>query len=302
MPSSTRSSRASPPRDGRAHPVKEFHYRVTFATRDPRPGYHRSTVSGAGFEFSGHVPLNAASDARRLDIRASLTRPFRDWVARRHRQRGVVDVWLIADLSASIGFRGARDKAETLAQLTAAAGYSAWRTGDRFGFVGCAGTILRDWYLPPTRQAAIGTELARRLRAAPLREVGAEALARAPAFVGTRRSLVLLASDWHLPMTVIDRTLAALARHDVVPIVLWDRRELDLGPTFGIARLRDPETGAVRTLVVRPSLRARMAEAVNRRRAQIEATCRKHGRRPVFLLDGFDVDAFTEHFYGRGAR
>jgi hypothetical protein len=282
--------------------VREFHYRVTFAARDPRPGYHRSAVAGAGFEFSGHVPLTAASDARRLDIRASLTRPFQDWVARRHRQRGVVDVWLVADLSASIGFRGARDKTETLAQLTAAVGYSAWRTGDRFGFVGCADGVLRDWYLPPTRQAAIGEVLARRLRAARLQGGSPEAFARVAAFLGTRRALVLLASDWHLPLGAFDLTLATLARHDVVPIVLWDRRELDPGAGFGIARLRDPESGAVRTLVLRPSLRARMAEAMDRRRAAIEAACRKHGRRPVFLLDGFDADALTAHFHGRGAQ
>ena len=282
--------------------MEEFHYRLPFVARDPRPGHHRSSVSGAGLEFVGHVPLIAASDARRLDVRATLARPMQDWVVRRYRQRSVANVWLVADLSASIGFHGEHDKTETLARLAASIGFSAWRTGDRFGFVGCDESVRHDWFVAPTRQAAVATDTARRLRSARPRGSGAAGLLDATRHLGSQRGLVFLASDWHLPLEQMDRVLSGLARHEVVPLVLWDRRELDPGPGIGLVSVADPESGARRTLLMRPRLRARIVAAMAQRREDIESTCRKHGRRALFMLDGFHPDRLTSHFFGGGAR
>src|SRR5574341_1204843 len=116
--------------------IQEFHYRVSWHAATHRPGHHRGARAGAGFEFIGHAPLLAARDPRRLDVRASLADPFGEWKVRQFRQRATVPVWLVADLSASMGFQGRRRKLDVLADFTASLGYSAWRTGDPFGFLG----------------------------------------------------------------------------------------------------------------------------------------------------------------------
>ncbi|MFG5407037.1 hypothetical protein ABXN37_01885 [Piscinibacter sakaiensis] len=81
-------------------------------------------------------------------------------------------------------------------------------------------------------------------------------LLEAAAVLG-RRGLVFLVSDFHLPLAQVERLLDGLAVHELVPVLLWEPDEFDLGPRAGLARLRDPETGERRLVWWRPALRAR---------------------------------------------
>ncbi len=184
-----------------------------------------------------------------------------------------------------------------LADLAASLGYSAWRTGDPFGFVGFDREVRRDLYVPLTRLRGSGPDLARRLRA--LRPAGnaADGLLEAHRFLGRSRSLVFLASDFHFPLHLTERALTSFASHDVVPIVLWDPAEYRHLPRFGLVRFRDPETGRERTLLLRASLRQRIAEAFAERRAQLVSLFTRAGRPPLFLEHGFDPDRLTSYFF-----
>ncbi|MFL6651408.1 MAG: DUF58 domain-containing protein [Sulfurifustaceae bacterium] len=281
----------------------EFHYRIAWRVRAHYPGHHRSAAGGGGFEFHSHAPLLAAADPRRLDVRASLHDPFGQWVVRVHHQRSSVPVYVLADLSASMGFQGARRKLDVLADLVAAAGYSAGRTGDPFGFVGCDERVRADLLLPSTRARGAGAALADRLRKLPLTGAGAGGLLEAPRYLGKQRALVLLASDFHFPLTLVRDLRDRLARHDVVPIVIWDALEAaGPGDGRGLARLRDSESGAERTLILRASVRARLAAAYARRRNELREALQRFGREPFFLIGSFDVDALTRYFFhGAGA-
>jgi len=279
--------------------VRELHYRVGAPVLGHFPGHHRSTRGDSGFEFRGHASLLDAPDPRRLDLHASLRDPFGDWRVRRYSQRKAVPVVVIADLSASMGFEGRQRKAEVLADFVASLGWSAWRTGDRFGFIGCDAAVRPEWLQLPTRARGTGFVLAQALRAwAPVGPSARSAagLLQAADFLGRQRALVFLVSDFHLPLTLVQATLARLAAHEVVPVVLWDPLEFSVGATRGLLHTVDPESGRRQLVWWRPALRARWQRAHAERREALLQTFAAQRLRPLFVEGGFDADAVTRHF------
>jgi uncharacterized protein (DUF58 family) len=281
--------------------VAELHYRVAGPVPGHFPGHHRSKRGDSGFEFRGHAALRDAPDPRRLDLHASLRDPFGDWRVRVHSQRLAMSVLMVADLSASMGFEGRRRKAEVLADFVASLAWSAWRTGDRFGFVGCDATVRDDWLQLPTRARGSGQMLAQRLRAwvpqGPSSR-SAAGLLQAPAFLGRQRALVFLVSDFHLPPTLLKAVLAGMAAHEVVPVVLWDRLEFSLGATRGLLHTVDPESGRRILVWWRPALRERWRRALEERREMLLQAFSAQRLQPLFIEGDFDADAVTRHFHG----
>jgi uncharacterized protein (DUF58 family) len=115
--------------------IAEFHYTVKWRASSPHPGAHHSSQLGGGYEFAGQVPFAASPNPRNLDIGASLKDPFGQLAVRTFRQRSSIPVFVLADVSASMGFEGATRKIETLARFSAATAWSVFRHGDRFGFI-----------------------------------------------------------------------------------------------------------------------------------------------------------------------
>lgn len=275
--------------------VAEFHYQLPWRARGHLPGHHLGSQGGAGFEFRGHAPLLSAPDPRRLDIRASLRDPFGNWMVRVFNQRSAVPVIALADLSASMGFH---HKMATLADFTAALGFSSWRTGDPFGFIGCDEAVRRDFLHPASRMRGAGADLSRRLRQLVPEGRHSQGMLKAVELLPHRRSLVFLVSDFHFPLAMARELAQRLARHDVVPLVIWDPAEYRHLPRFGLATLRDPETGETRTLLLRRRLRERIVEGFRQRRAELVDLFAPRGRPPLFLEHGFDAELLTRYFYG----
>lgn len=277
--------------------VQEFHYRISWRASGHRPGHHLSRQEGGGFEFKGHAPLLAAPNPRRLDIHTSLRDPFEQWVVRVYNQESSIPVYLLADLSASMGFAGASRKLDLLADFTASLGYSAYRTGDPFGFVGCDSAVRADFLLAPTHAKGTGMEMSRRLRGFAPTGTAASGLVGTAEYLGRQRALVFLASDFHFPVALLEDVLASLARHDVVPVVMWDTAEFERLPEFGIGVVRDSESGRRRTVLLRAVLRNRIAEQYAARRYELERMFALHGRKPLLMIDRFSADAMTGYFY-----
>jgi uncharacterized protein (DUF58 family) len=277
--------------------IPELHYRIAGAARGHFPGHHRSRGGDTGLEFRGHVPLIDAPDARRLDLHASLRNPFGDWLVRVHSQRIAIPVVVVADLSASMGFEGERRKLDVLADFVESLAWSAWRTGDRFGFVGCAERVCEDLLQPPTRARGAGGLLAAKLRALVLDGRSAAGLQEAHRHLPRQRALVFLVSDFHLPLDTIADVLASLAAHEVVPVVLWQTEEFGLGTQGGLAEVVDPESGQRRWLWWRPALRSRWEAARQARREALMALFRSRRLAPIVIDGPFDADAVTRHFH-----
>jgi hypothetical protein len=278
--------------------LREFVYRSAQPALGHFPGHHRSRLGDSGQEFRSHVPLQDAPDARRLDLLASLRDPLGQWLVRLASERKAIPVYAVADLSASMGYVGERRRMDVLADFTEALAWSAWRTGDAFGFVGCDDAVRKDWFMPLVRSRGAGVGLARRLRAFDPQGRSAVGLTDAHRMLRRQRSMVFLLSDFHLPIDDLDRVLRSLSQHEVVPVLLWDRAELELpAARTGLAPLTDAETGRRRLLWLRPALRARWAERLQARQSTLEGLFRRHRLRPLKLLDGFDAEAVTAHFH-----
>ena len=303
--------------------VAELYYRVSGAASGLFPGHHRSRSGDAGFEFRGHAALHDAPDVRRLDLHASLRDPFGAWQVRLHSQRKAIPVVLVADLSASMGFgcpqaddirrpppegvketwggpafpwEGAQCKLDVLADLVHSLAWSAWRTGDSFGFVGCDERVRADLTIAQTRRRGAGLALARTLRGLQPTGRSARALGEAHRHLPSRRALVFLVSDFHLPLEQIDTVLKSLALHEVVPVVLWQPVEFALGAVRGLAQVQEPEGGTRQWLWWRPALRERWREALQHRRDALQLCFRRHRLKPLFIEGPFEADAVTRHF------
>lgn len=279
-----------------AHTIPELQYRISGVARGARAGQHRSCQGEAGFEFRGHADLVDAPDARRLDLLASLRDPFGRWLVRLNSQRMAIPVTVVADLSASMGFEGAQRKQAVLADLVESLAWSAWRGGDRFGFVGCDSVVRRELLLAPTRARGASMALAQRLRQLSLTGRSAAGLLQAHAHLPRQRGLVFLVSDFHLPLPEIAAVLASLAPHDLLPVVLWQAQEFGPGAQRGLIDSVEPESGRRQWLWWRPALRQRWQAAHQRRRAELRQLFRTQRLVPLFIEGGFDAEAVTRHF------
>ncbi|MGH8534442.1 MAG: DUF58 domain-containing protein [Gammaproteobacteria bacterium] len=276
--------------------IQEFHYRLRWRSQAVHPGYHKGVQSGPGQDFRAYEPLFKHPDARRLDLRMSLRDPFGMPHVRVFNQRSTVPVYAVADLSGSMGSLGDKGKLHLLAEFTAAAALSAYRTGDPFGFIGCDTAVRRDLLLPAAHRAGAAWDLADRLSELHLGAADAEGLREASRYVAVRRSLVFLVSDFHLPFALIEEVMASFSRHAVVPIVVWESAEYRHLPALGLAQARDRETGATRTLLFWPQLRERFRAAFAERRRDLTRAFIACGCTPFFLIDRFEANKLTEYF------
>lgn len=276
--------------------VEEFHYQVPWRARGSHPGHHRGTSAGGGYEFRGHASLLDAPDPRRIDVQASLRHPFEEIVMRVYTQRSAIPVYLIADLSASMSFEGYSRKLDVLSEFSASLGYSAYRTGDPFAFIGCDNTVRTDFLQPLTRTKMAGHRIGTRLRDFVPDAPSSRGMLEAPDHIGKSRSLVFLCSDFHFSLALTEQILTALAYHTVVPVVLWDTMELTV-PATGIATFREAETGRRRTVWLRSSYRQRIGKAFAERRQNLVDLFLTFGLTPLFMLDRFDAGEMTRYFY-----
>jgi len=276
----------------------EFHYRLPWRTGGRLLGQHASRATGAGYEFRGHARFLDAPDGRRLDLRASLRDPHETLLVRVFDQRSAVTVIVVADVSASMAYAGNRRRLDVLADFTAACARSAWRTGDRFGFVACDQRVRSELYQPPIRMAGTGARLGTALRNLETFPGAPTALCDIMAWVPNRPALIFLVSDFFLPPELLRRALAPLSRHTIVPVVLEDPSEWDPGLRFGLVSLRDPESGDTQTVFWRPALRRRLQRTFETRRTQVAKLFRDLGLRPLWIRGEFDADHVTRYFHG----
>lgn len=277
--------------------VRELHYRTGSPALGHFPGAHRSTRGESGFEFRGHASLLDAPDPRRLDLHASLRDAFGNWIVRVYSQRKSIPVVMVADLSASMGFVGTSAKLDVLADFVESLSWSAWRTGDSFGFIGCDAAVRPELLMPQTRSRGVGSTLANTLRGLHLHGTSARGLTLAHRHLGRQRSLVFLVSDFHLPLPEIEAVLDSMANHDLMPVIVWDPLEFTLTAQRGLANVIDPESGQRRLVWWRPALRQQWVAARQARHEALLKLFRAKRLKPLFIEGAFDADAVTRHFH-----
>lgn len=309
---------------------EEFHYRLPGRISGQRPGSHRGSSVGAGQEFVTHLSLYDRPDPRRLDLRASLRTLRDDWLVRVNRQRAGTSVRAIVDVSASMCFGSRRPKLHVAADFIEALGMSAFRVGDAVGMMAFDVAERPELFMPARVSRGMGAIMASALRdvcdargtggqrphplgdardlpaqTAPVEDLAGrtrfgavrDGLEDAAARLAGQQGLVFLVSDFHWSLERLGDVLDLMAHAVVVPIVVWDPAETEPPSRNSIASLSDAETGACRTLWLRPRLREQWRLAVARRRAEIDSFFAAHALRPFYMEGAFDADALSRYFF-----
>jgi hypothetical protein len=288
--------------------AREFHYRLPGRVSGQRPGSHRGSSIGAGQEFVAHMSLFQRPDPRRLDLRASLRTLNEDWLVRVNRHRAGVAVRAIVDVSASMTFGSQRPKLHVVADFLEALGLSAFRLGDAVGMMAFDASERSDLFMPARVSRGMGAIMASAVRAvadaSEQRALMARAgqttgggLEEAASHLAGQQGLVFLVSDFHWTLASLNSVLDLLAHASVVPVVVWDPAETAPPKRNALASLRDAESGARRTLWVRPKLRQDWLEGVVRRRAEINSLFASRGIRPFYMEGSFNADALSRYFF-----
>ena len=219
-------------------------------------GTYSSSFKGQGLAFREVRPYQPGDDVRTIDwnVSARMNEAFvKVFVEERE-----MTVMLVVDLSASERFGTRRAaKVRVASEVAALLAFSAIRNNDRVGLIISTDRIERivppkkgekhvmrvvreilgfepSWAIPAKVTNARGDLL---LGAATDLKAALEALVG----VSRRRSISFIISDFYAQN--FERALAlAAAKHDVIPAVLVDPRDLEL-PDVGLATFEDLESG-----------------------------------------------------------
>jgi uncharacterized protein (DUF58 family) len=256
-------------------------------------GTYKSSFKGQGLAFREVRPYQPGDDVRTIDWNVSAR--MNDTFVKVFIEEREMTVMLAVDLSASERFGTQRaPKARVASEVAALLAFSAIRNNDRVGLILSTSKVERivppkkgekhvmrvireilGFEAPPAASAQMEqTRRVPRLGAATDLKGALEALAH----VARRRSVAFVISDFFT--TGYERALSlASAKHDVIPVVLTDRREMDL-PDVGLATFEDLESGE---MVVVDTSDKRV-----RAHYRAEMTKLRDSRRQLFFKLGMD--------------
>ena len=256
-------------------------------------GTYSSSFKGQGLAFREVRPYQPGDDVRTIDwnVSARMNEAFvKVFVEERE-----MTVMLVVDLSPSERFGTRRaPKTRVASEVAALVAFSAIRNNDRVGLILSTNKIER--IVPPKKGEKHVMRVVREILAftpqssasAPGRNARGEPILGAATDLKTaletlvgvarRRSIAFVVSDFFAQG--YERALAlAAAKHDVVPVVLVDPRDIDL-PDVGLATFEDLESGeSILVDTSDPRVREAHAKAM---KALSEA------RRQLFLKLGVD--------------
>jgi uncharacterized protein (DUF58 family) len=219
-------------------------------------GTYKSSFKGQGLAFREVRPYQPGDDVRTIDWNVSAR--MNDTFVKVFTEEREMTVMIAVDLSASERFGTQRaPKARVASEVAALLAFSAIRNNDRVGLILSTSKVERivppkkgekhvmrvireilGFEAPPAASAQTDTtRRVPRLGAATDLKSALEALAH----VARRRSVAFIISDFFT--SGYERALSlASAKHDVIPVVLTDRREMEL-PDVGLATFEDLESG-----------------------------------------------------------
>ncbi len=235
-------------------------------------GDYSSIFRGHGMEFSDLRPYVEGDDPKLIDwnVYARTRTPF----VKVFTEERELMVLLVVDLSGSLRFGSLNlTKAERVAEVAAVLALSASESNDRIGMLTFSDKV-HD-FIPPEKGRKHALGLIRRILQVPDIQAHAD-LDNALKYMGRimkRRALIFIISDFAFP-SGSKLLKAAVQKHDVVGIHVFDPRELHL-PMMGRVRFRNPETGNEKVVnTSSPKWRKKFAENVRMVQQAREELCR----------------------------
>lgn len=209
-------------------------------------GQYQSAFKGAGVNFADVRPYALGDDVRFIDWKVTARTGGEPYIKLFEEERELT-VYLLVDLSGSGHFgSGETTKLDIAAEIAAILGFSAIKNQDKVGLLLFTDKvekvipaqrgkyhimrIIREifYFKPEGRKTSISEALRYFLT------------------IQKKRSVVFVISDF-IDANYENELRMVARKHDVVPVVLEDERELEL-PKVGILALEDSETGEVHYL------------------------------------------------------
>ena len=241
-------------------------------------GDYRSLFYGGGLDLADLREYQVEDDIRAIDwnVTARMNAPY----IRQYTEDRDITAWFMLDLSPSMAFGATeRHKEAVTVDLVATLGRLLTRNGNRVGAIFYNDRVERT--IPPRggrRQVLwLINDMLKRRRSTHGSTTDLTPLLDSALNTIKRRSLLFLVSDfislpgWARPLHLLAR------RHDLVPIRIWDPREVDL-PDIGLVLVEDSETGEQLHVDTRDKgFRRRFSEAARRREAELNQTLKRAG-------------------------
>ncbi|MCH8241299.1 MAG: DUF58 domain-containing protein [Planctomycetes bacterium] len=267
--------------------VRQIQIRTSRTVNDVLAGQYHSAFRGRGMEFEEVCPYQFGDDVRLIDwnVSARYGEPF----IKKFREERELTVMLVVDVSPSGLFGSDRQfKLDVATELCAVLAFSAIRSNDKVGLILFADTV--ELYIPAKKGTKHVLRIIRELLYHQPQGRGTD-ISEALSFLNrvTRRKAVcflvsdFLASEYEPALRIARR------RHDLIPIVVTDPREMTL-PNVGLIELEDPETGEAALIdTTSRSLRERYANRMRAQREERETMFRR--------MDTSTIDIRTDKSY-----
>ena len=273
-----------------------FDYHISWKSKGHHPGQHKSAQRGMGIEFAGHATLLDYPDPRRIDIRQTIRDPFEQIQVRIFNQRSATPVMIITDLSASMNFGSQKTKLEHASEIATVITNSVVAKSDAIGFIGIEDNINPQWVARLSYKPYKTQNLINRLSNYQAKKGGHRGIKSIYQFLPKDKTLIFFISDFHIPIKDIKEGFSLLNRHQVVPIVLWNKSEYENLPSFGILTVNDPESGKESTMLLRKNMNKRIQRNFNERKKLLEKTFIQLNSPAFFVGEKFKPLQMTEYF------
>lgn len=273
--------------------LETIDYWIRWLSNSFASGEWDSHFLGRGFDFQGTVPYEEDPDPARVNWPATLSSFPIEIQVSQYGEEHDVPVYVLGDLSRSMSFGTEWTKQDRLALITALLAFSATRTKDPFRFIGFTDKAELDFLRSGDKLTPL--LLAEEILRFRSLAKGSGGLAQATAQIPLQpRALVIVISDFFDGLLKTEEAIGPLGlRHDVLPIVLWDKRDRALPRGFGVLHLADLETDRGRHVFLWGPTREAHERNIARLRQQIIELFRRHTVEPVFFDEMGETDVGT---------
>lgn len=283
--------------------LQELDYSVDLKSKHLRPGRWKAAGRlGDGFSFEKFVLLSNYPDFRKIDVLATTRSPLaNEPLVRVSRTTSSIDVLLMADLSLSLDCGFSESKLFQIAKLSTLLGFTAFKYGDRFGFLGFDDRILDDFYYPPKHSRTGGLEIGERILNFNPSKPSRSLSLNTENYLPEKKSLIFLVSDFYFEPNTISSVMDRLSRHRVQPVILRHERERRWPRgLLGILQLKDSESEKNRILFFSSRTIRKFEKKAAENEKEIERIFHSRSVVPIFLEE-VDADRILDDFERSGA-
>ncbi len=228
----------------------------------PGGGERRSKSRGSsGYDVMARVEYEPGDDPRDIDWAATAQTGGQSMLVTQYLEPREVNVFVLVDVKKTMDFGTVRATKRILAaELTASVIKSAGKTQDKVGFIAYSEKRLLQKRSPVNAQRALYPTVADVIETAPASDGEGSGLVKSLRSLPRHRALVFILSDF-LDLSEDEKTALKRASlvHDIVCVVIQDKREKELPAGWGPYTLKDMRSGKWKTIWLSAKTRTEFA-------------------------------------------